>query len=352
MSTGYRLAEGVCLQGRNTFRAISHAEVMADVHDAGALPALFSQPWVQMAPLLVLGEGSNLLLAGDVPGLTLCLTAARVSMENHGVHARVRADAGVSWNDLVRWSLAHGLCGLENLVSIPGTVGACPIQNIGAYGVEVAEFIDTVEAFDRESLRMSILDVGSCRFGYRDSVFKRETGRWIITAVTFRLSRSRELQLEYAGVREELAAMGVEDRPRHSEVAEAIARLRARKLPDPAVVGNAGSFFKNPVLPLEQAEHLRAANPGLPIFPGHDAGSRKLSAAWLIEACGWKGRRIGDAGIAAQHALVLVNHGKATGEELLACAEQVASDVAARFGVALEPEPRIIGRPFRAASPT
>ena len=349
---GYRVSEGVSLAGRNTFRVDARAELLADVADPFSLPALMSEPWLQFAPLLVLGEGSNVLLAGDVPGLTLCLTRATIAMVEDGERdALVAVDAGVSWNDFVHWSLGRGLCGLENLALIPGTVGACPIQNIGAYGTEVAEFIDSVQAFDRETLRLREFERDDCRFGYRDSVFKRAPEQNIITEVRFRLPKTRAVQTGYAGVGDELAAMGIEGAPTPRQVAEAISRLRTRKLPNPAVLGNAGSFFKNPIVDVAVADALKAAHPALPVFPGADAATRKLSAAWLIEQTGWKGHREGDAGVAAQHALVLVNHGRATGAQLLALAGRIAGSVRSRFGVDLEPEPRIIGGRFEAIPP-
>jgi len=253
----------------------------------------------------------------------------------------VRAEAGAGWDALVDWTLARGLAGLENLALIPGLVGAAPIQNIGAYGVEVAECIAVVEAWDRGSGRMVRLDPPDCGFGYRDSVFKRAPDRWIVTAVEFRLSRNGAPRLGYAGVREELDAMAIANAG-PAEVAGAVRRLRRRKLPDPAVIGNAGSFFKNPVVTAESAERLRSGHADLPVYPA-GPGKAKLSAAWLIEHCGWRGAREGDAGVAAQHALVLVNHGHASGAELLALARRVAASVEVRFGVRLEPEPRIVG---------
>lgn len=349
---GYRVSENVSLAGRNTFRVEAKAELLADVADPFALPALMSEPWLQFAPLLVLGEGSNVLLAGDVPGLTLCLTRAKIAIIEDGEHdALVTADAGVNWNDFVHWTLGRGLCGLENLALIPGTVGASPIQNIGAYGAEVGEFIDSVQAFDRETLRLRDFEREDCRFGYRDSAFKRAPEQNVITEVRFRLPKSRAVQTGYAGVGDELAAMGVDGAPTHRQVAEAISRLRTRKLPNPAVLGNAGSFFKNPIVDAAQADALKADHPALPVFPGDSAATRKLSAAWLIEQAGWKGHRDGDAGVAGQHALVLVNHGRATGAELLRLAGRIAGSVQARFGVALEPEPRIIGGRFQPIEP-
>jgi UDP-N-acetylmuramate dehydrogenase len=341
--SAYQLAENVSLAGRNTFHVPARAAVMADVTRAEGLAELFDFAMLRNGPVMVLGEGSNLLFADDFPGVIVCLTMAGTSiLEDDGGHALVRAEAGLSWNELVTWTLGRGLCGLENMALIPGTVGACPIQNIGAYGVEVGEFIETVEAFHRGTGQIKRVAKADCQFGYRDSVFKADIDQWVITAVELRLPRQRELQLDYAGVREELAAMGV-DQPRASQVAEAISRIRTRKLPNPALLGNAGSFFKNPILPEAQAEALKAEHSGLPVFPGGAPGLRKISAAWLIEQAGWKGFREGDAGIAAQHALVLVNHGNATGPQLLALAHRVADSVQELYGVALEPEPRLIG---------
>lgn len=350
---GYRLAEGVSLAGRNSFRVEARAEWLADVHDPHALPALLGEPWALSVPLLVLGEGSNVLLAGDVPGLTLCLTRARITLLEDGPEtALVAADAGVGWNDFVHWTLGRGLCGLENLALIPGTVGAAPIQNIGAYGTEAGEFIASVQAFDRDTLRLRSFEHEDCRFGYRDSLFKREPEQYILTEVRFRLPKKRAVKTDYAGVGEELAAMGITGTPTHRQVAEAIGRLRSRKLPNPAVLGNAGSFFKNPIVDVAVADALKAAHPGLPVFAGDSPLSRKLSAGWLIEQDGWKGHREGDAGVAAQHALVLVNHGRATGAELLRLAGRIAGSVATRFGVALEPEPRILGGHFQPLAPS
>jgi UDP-N-acetylmuramate dehydrogenase len=347
VSGGYQLAENVSLEGRNTFRVPARAAMMADVTRAEALSELFDFAMLREGPVLVLGEGSNLLFAGDHPGVVICLAMAGTRvLEDDGAHALVRADAGVNWNDFVRWTLGKGLAGLENTSLIPGTVGACPIQNIGAYGTEVREFIETVEAYHRGTQQLKRISNADCEFGYRDSMFKRALEDWTITAVEFRLPRQRELRLDYAGVKEELAAMGVET-PRPSSVAEAISRIRTRKLPNPALIGNAGSFFKNPVIPTAQAEALREAHPGLPVF-GNDEGLRKLSAGWLIEQAGWKGFREGDAGISAQHSLVLVNYGRATGMQLLALARRVAADVQEKYGVALEPEPRIIGASWAA----
>lgn len=328
---------------RNTLRVAATARRLAEVRTQATLEELLESEWFRSEPVFVLGEGSNVLFAGDPSGVVVQLGLTAITMRAEDGHAAlVRAEAGVGWHGLVRWTLARGYEGLENLALIPGHVGAAPVQNIGAYGTEVGEFIEVVEAYDRSAGQMRSLNNAACAFGYRDSVFKREPDRWMVTAVEFRLPRRHELRLDYAGVREELAAMAVEA-PGAADVAEAVTRLRRRKLPDPALIGNAGSFFKNPVVDVATAEALRRAHPTLPVYPDAGGERHKLSAAWLIGSCGWKGHREGDAGIADQHALVLVNHGNATGAELLSLARRVAESVRDRFGVAIEPEPRIIG---------
>lgn len=340
---GYTLIENAPLATRNTLRVDVRAKLLAEIHDAAKLPELLEFPAVRAGRLLVLGEGSNVLLTGDVAGTVLAIETRGVHVEQDGDIARVAVAAGERWDDFVRWTLGQGLAGLENLILIPGTVGAAPIQNIGAYGTEVAEFIESVEAWDRIDHRVVTLDRQACAFAYRDSLFKHEPDRFIVTAVRFALPRSHALRLDYAGIREELERMGV-DKPAPFHVAEAVIHLRTRKLPDPAVIGNAGSFFKNPIVDAMQGEALKHEHPGIVAWPGQDA-RWKLSAAWLIEAAGFKGMREGDAGISNRHALVLVNYGNASGKELWAFAQQVIAGVQARFGVRLEPEPMIVGTP-------
>ena len=338
---GYTLIEDAPLVARNTLRVAARAKLLAEIRDAAKLPELLDFPAIRSSPLLVLGEGSNLLLTGDVDGTVLAMETRGVHVEQDGEVARIAVAAGERWDDFVRWTLGQGFAGLENLILIPGTVGAAPIQNIGAYGTEVAEFIESVEAWDRRERRVVTLDHNACAFAYRDSLFKHEPDRFIVTAVRFALPRSHALRLDYAGIREELERMGV-DKPAPFHVAEAVVHLRTKKLPDPAVIGNAGSFFKNPVVAAAQGEALQREHAGLVAWPSGD-GRWKLSAAWLIEAAGFKGMREGDAGISNRHALVLVNHGKASGQELWVFAQQVIEAVHARFSVRLEPEPMVIG---------
>ncbi len=345
MAEAFTLAFDAPLGSLNTLRVNATASCLATASDPDVLPAILGHERLREFPVLVLGEGSNVLFATDFHGLVLrpAWRSVRIS-DDDGRTATVQAAAGYGWDALVDWTLAQGLPGLENLALIPGLVGAAPIQNIGAYGVEASEFITAVDAWDRARGGFVRLGAADCGFGYRDSFFKREPDRWIVSNVEFRFDRQRRPALGYAGVREELAALGNID-PSPAQVASAVRRLRRRKLPDPASIGNAGSFFKNPVLANERAAELKAGNPSLPVYAAGD-GSSKLSAAWLIEACGWRGLRDGDAGISAQHALVLVNHGHATGVELLSLARRVAASVDERFGVRLEPEPRIVGAEF------
>ncbi|HEY0502193.1 MAG TPA: UDP-N-acetylmuramate dehydrogenase [Lysobacter sp.] len=330
------------LRSRNTFGVAATAPLLAEVADAGALPDLFAHAGFADRAPLVLGGGSNLLFAGDPVQPVLALTGQAVRTLHDGDVALVRADAGVPWHGFVMRTLADGFAGLENLALIPGTVGAAPIQNIGAYGVEVREFIHAVEAFEPATGRISRFDAEACAFAYRDSVFKHQPDRYIVTAVEFALPRTPSLKIDYAGIGDELAAMGIAS-PTPRDVAEAVIAIRRRKLPDPAVLGNAGSFFKNPMVPAAQALALHAEYPTMPLFRGADEATRKLSAAWFIDACGWKGHRAGDAGVAPTHALVLVNHGHATGRQLLDLARRIADSVRTRFGVSIEPEPRVIG---------
>lgn len=291
---------------------------------------------------LVLGGGSNVLLAGDVPGTVFHnRIAGRAVVAEDDEHALIEAGAGEDWHALVLWTLDRGLSGLENLSLIPGRVGAAPVQNIGAYGVELSSVLESVTAWDWQQARWARLDREQCRLGYRDSLFKSGCpDRYLITSIRLRLERRFRPQLDYAGLREELAAMGI-GQPTARQVSAAVIKLRRRKLPDPAEIGNAGSFFKNPVLDEAAAHTLLREHPGMPHWAS-GPGQLKVSAAWLIERCGMKAYREGDAGVSAQHALVLVNHGSATGREILEVASKVQRAVRDRFGLCLETEPKVV----------
>lgn len=342
MTNAFRIVRDASLRERNTFGVEAMAPWLVEVADAALLPEVLQRPELADGLALVLGGGSNLLFAGNPDGAVLALTGQNVKVLEDGDAAIVRADAGVQWHAFVMRTLSMGLCGLENLALIPGTVGAAPIQNIGAYGTEVREFVHSVEAFEPATGAVHRFDAAACRFAYRDSLFKHAPDRYLVTSVEFALPRQPTLRLDYAGIAEELASMGIAQ-PTPSDVAEAVIAIRRRKLPDPAVLGNAGSFFKNPIVPVAQAEALKARHDSMPMFRGSSEETRKLSAAWLIDQCGWKGYRDGDAGVAPSHALVLVNHGQATGAQLLDLARRIAASVQERFGVAIDPEPRVIG---------
>jgi len=340
-SQAWFVIEKADLRPRNSLRVAARAPRLLRVKHAQALPEALEA--IQPRSLFVLGEGTNILLADDPTDTVLCLEERSIQIiAQDEDQAIIRATAGVAWRELVMWSLQQGLCGLENLALIPGTVGAAPVQNIGAYGVQVAQWVHAVEAWDTLSNTWCYLDADHCQFSYRNSVFKQHPSRYLITAVALRLQRAPRLNLSYPGINAELQAMGI-NQPTAMEVARAVIAIRRRKLPNPNVLANAGSFFKNPQILQEQAHQLSQNYPQLPLFAADDPAYRKLSAAWLIEACGWKGARAGDAGMADTHALVLVNHGQASGNELLAFARQVADSVYERFAVRLQPEPHIIG---------
>lgn len=332
---------GAELANRTTFGVPARARWLARVTDPEALPGLLQHEAFRDWPRLILGGGSNLLFTRDFDGLVL-------AMENRGIKRldgdergdRLQVAAGENWDALVRWSLEQGYAGLENLILIPGSVGAAPFQNIGAYGTELEEYIAGVRAWDSQAGDFVWLDREACGFAYRDSIFKRHPGRWIITEVELLLPRSAEPRIHYPGVRDMLAELGI-DEPAAADVARAVETLRLRKLPDPARTGNAGSFFKNPVIAAERAETLKQRHPELPVYP-LEGNRAKISAAFLIEHCGFRGIRDGDAGVSERHALVLINHGHATGPELWRLAERIRDAVDREFGIRLEPEPVIL----------
>lgn len=331
---------GISLKGLNTFGVDAHAERLLSLDDATRLADLAFDPDSD----LLLGGGSNVLLVGDVPGRVLLnRLRGRRLLGMDRASALVEAAGGENWHELVLWCLGQGLSGLENLSLIPGSAGAAPMQNIGAYGVELSDRLDSLTAWDFHQRAFCDLSRQDCEFAYRDSRFRsRDRDRYLICAIRLRLDRVFSPILDFAGLREELEAAGVAGAPTATQVAQAVMRIRRRKLPDPARIGNAGSFFKNPVVTQAQATRLCAAFPQLPAWTTR-YGRRKLGAGWMLQHCGWKGHREGDAGFAPGHALVLVNHGQASGRALLDLAARAAQSVHNAFGLWLEPEPRIVG---------
>ena len=335
------LQNDVSLKAFNSFGVDVRARLFAEAHDDETVREVLSLATQRNVPLLVIGGGSNLLLTRDVDALVLRMASRGIRiLDDDGEQVLVEAEAGEPWHPFVQWSLAQGLNGLENLSLIPGTVGAAPMQNIGAYGVEIKDLFAGLTALDRHTGELRDFALEECAFAYRDSLFKREAGRWLILRVRFRLSRLASLRLDYGPVRQRLVEMGIEA-PTATDVSQAICAIRSEKLPNPAELGNAGSFFKNPVVPFELAERIRAEHADLVSYPAGD-GLVKLAAGWLIEWAGWKGFRDGDAGVHRLQALVLVNYGQATGVQLLSLAQRIQADVLARFGVELEIEPNVL----------
>jgi UDP-N-acetylmuramate dehydrogenase len=292
-------------------------------------------------PLLILGGGSNMLLTKDVDGLVLKMDIMGIDeVREEPSHIFVRAGAGENWQKFVQYTMDRNWGGLENLSLIPGNVGAAPIQNIGAYGVEFKDVFFELEAYDRKEKKVYAFGVNDCRFGYRDSIFKSgEKNRYIILNVTFILNKIPVLKSSYGAIREELKKMGVNS-PTIQDISHAVIKIRRSKLPDPADIGNAGSFFKNPVIDQQLFLSLSKKYPDIPAYP-HEDQSVKLAAGWLIEQCGWKGYRKGDAGVHVNQALVLVNYGNATGNEILGLSERINESVFKKFGVRLEREVNI-----------
>ncbi|MFK7702598.1 UDP-N-acetylmuramate dehydrogenase [Pseudomonas caspiana] len=335
-----QLQSAVSLKPFNTFGVDVAARLFAEAHNDDDVREALAYSAKHDLPLMVIGGGSNLLLTGDVQALVLRMASRGVRIIREDCrHAVVEAEAGEPWHPFVQSCLELGLAGLENLSLIPGTVGAAPMQNIGAYGVEIKDVFHSLTALDRQTGELRDFSLEECAFGYRDSLFKHETGRWLILRVRFTLNYSAELHLDYGPVRQRLEEQGIAQ-PTPHDVSNAICAIRSEKLPDPAVLGNAGSFFKNPLVPAALADQIRLKHPALVGYPQPD-GQVKLAAGWLIEQAGWKGYREGDAGVHRLQSLVLVNYGHATGVQLYALAQRIQADIAKRFGVELEMEPNL-----------
>jgi len=332
------LQSQVSLKPFNSFGVDVRAQLFAEAQSDADVRQALAYAGDHGLPLLVIGAGSNLLLTADIQALVLRMATRGIrQLSDDGTRVVIEAEAGEAWHPFVLWTLAQGLSGLENLSLIPGTVGAAPMQNIGAYGVEIKDVFAGLTALDRQTGELRDFTLAECNFAYRDSLFKQQVGRWLILRVRFALDRVEHLHLEYGPVRQRLTEQGIE-RPSASDVSRAICSIRSEKLPDPAVLGNAGSFFKNPLVGAQLAAQIRLAHPGLVGYPQAD-GQVKLAAGWLIEQAGWKGFREGDAGVHRLQSLVLVNYGGATGLELLALAQRIQKDIFERFNVELEMEP-------------
>ncbi|CAH0212395.1 UDP-N-acetylmuramate dehydrogenase [Pseudomonas mediterranea] len=329
---------GVSLKPFNSFGVDVKARLFAEAHEDAQVREALAYAAGHGVPLLVIGGGSNLLLTGDIDALVLRMASRGIRLlSDEGERVVIEAEAGEPWHPFVQHTLAQGWAGLENLSLIPGTVGAAPMQNIGAYGVEIKDVFAGLTALDRHTGELRDFTLEECRFAYRDSLFKQQPGRWLILRVRFALSRAAHLHLEYGPVRQRLTEQGI-DQATPLDVSRAICSIRSEKLPDPAVLGNAGSFFKNPLVPAAHVAQLKLQYPDLVAYPQPE-DQMKIAAGWLIERAGWKGFREGDAGVHKLQALVLVNYGEATGLQLLDLAQRIQKDVAERFQVDLEMEP-------------
>ena len=330
----------VSLQGRNTFGLDSQAEMAYEITAAEQIPAVLQEIAEKKLPWRVLGGGSNVILPETLLGATLLMNIpGQEILSVDQVATYIAVGGGVGWHEFVAWTLENNLPGLENLALIPGTVGAAPIQNIGAYGVEIAHYIDHIEAFDTQAFRYAKLAHADCQFAYRDSVFKHQPGRYIVTKVIFRIPQAWQANIAYADLANAFANQTTSPSP--EDIFLAVCKIRLAKLPNPQKIGNAGSFFQNPIVSNQQYETLLKEFPQLVSYP--DAhGNRKLAAGWLIDQCGFKGQRMGNVGVYEKQALVLVNHGGATAKDILHLAKTIQESVRQKFGVALLIEPNIL----------
>ena len=332
--------EDISLRPYNTFGIEARARQFTEVESVDELKSIVKAH----KDLFVLSGGSNILLTRDIekPVVHIRLLGKELLPDPDPDRVLVKVQAGENWHEFVMWCLENGLGGLENLSLIPGQVGTSPMQNIGAYGIEIKDVFRELEALEIETGEIVRFSKEDCRFGYRESVFKNELkGKFIIVNVTFSLSkRNHRLVVDYGVIRSELADRGIE-KPTIRDIAEVVIAIRQSKLPDPKELGNSGSFFKNPVIPRKQLENLKSEHPTIPHYEV-DADSVKVPAGWLVEQSGFKGKRFGDAGVHAKQALVLVNHGEASGQEILALSRRIQGEVLKRFGIELHTEVNII----------
>lgn len=331
------------LKSLNTFAMDVSSKLFAEVRKVSELDQLKEFRDFEDQPWEVLGGGSNILYTGDRlrPVVKISIPGVRV-YSGPGNDVLLKVGGGVVWHDLVMWSLENKVYGLENLSLIPGQVGAAPIQNIGAYGVELKDVFETLEAYQISSGNVVTMDAYDCGFGYRSSVFKSyEKGKYIITSVTFRLSRTPQINIDYGDIKNTLLDKGIRN-PTPMDISKAVIDIRTRKLPDPMALPNAGSFFKNPEIPRSEFETLRESHPNLPGYPSTDSNKIKIAAGWLIDSLGWKGFRENDVGVHKDQALVLVNYGQATGQEIVDLSIKIQSSVQEKYGIQLEPEVNIM----------
>jgi UDP-N-acetylmuramate dehydrogenase len=338
-----RVLENVSMLPYNTFGIDVSARFFVEINHLQEYIELVQAGNYGHVKHLFLGGGSNLLLTQDIDALVVKIQMLGIEvLEEDADHIWVKAGAGVVWHDFVCYAVDHQWAGIENMSLIPGTVGAAPMQNIGAYGVEIKDTFDHLDALNLTTMQMERFDATRCAFGYRESYFKHEgKGQYLITAVCFRLNKQVQAQTSYGAIQSVLAEKGISN-PGISDVANAVIEIRQSKLPDPKEIGNSGSFFKNPTISADAAARLIAEYPNIPHYPVEGSTDIKFPAGWLIEQAGWKGYRSGDAGVHAKQALVLVNYGHAKGSEIQALSEQIKKSILEKFGVVLETEVNIL----------
>lgn len=337
------IRENVSLQPYNTFGIHEQTRYFAAVHSTEELQELIRHPVYQANPRLILGGGSNILFTKPFSGLVLHVRIPGISIAKQtDDHVWINSGAGENWHTLVMYCVEHNYGGIENLSLIPGTVGAAPIQNIGAYGVELKDTLHQVEGIDVETGASQTFTNTECQFGYRNSIFKQELkGKIFISSITLRLTKkNHHLHTEYGAIEDTLKQLNIAH-PTIRSVSDAVIRIRSSKLPDPRQLGNAGSFFKNPEISQATFNSLKKLYPEIPGYKTENQ-QVKIPAAWLIEQCGWKGKRLGSVGVHAQQALVLVNYGEAKGVDILQLATQIQSSVKVSFGIELQPEVNIV----------
>jgi UDP-N-acetylmuramate dehydrogenase len=335
------IKENFSLKTHHTFRIEVNSRYFVEITSIGELEKFLTHPLFKDLPKLILGEGSNVLFSHDFPGVVLKLALKGIEIiKEDAEYVWIQAAAGEIWHDLVLYCIAHDFAGIENLSLIPGTVGAAPMQNIGAYGVELADSFESLTALRIADNQICVFDHIHCQFGYRESLFKKEgKNQYIILSITLKLNKIPSYHVEYGAIQQTLAAMNVKELSIQN-ISRAIIQIRQHKLPDPKKIGNAGSFFKNPILSSQAFKNIFSEYPEMPYYLDEN-GSYKIPAAWFIEQCGWKGHRLGDAGVHENHALVLVNYGNSSGSEIKNLAEKIQISVKNKFNVELLPEVNI-----------
>jgi len=338
-----QIVENVSLKHLNTFGVEARAKYFVQLNSEEEIISFVRNKKVPGHPALILNGGSNTLFTGDVDGLVMKINNLGWEIvDQNAAHIFIKVSAGENWDNFVNYTIESGFAGLENLSMIPGNVGAAPIQNIGAYGVEQKNLFHSLEAINIETGKIKIFDTEDCKFGYRSSIFKTGLkGKYIVLSVSYKLNKKPVFKIEYGAIRTELENLGAEQNITIKSISQAIRNIRSSKLPDPEKIGNAGSFFKNPVISKLEYLALLENHPNIKAFPDEN-GKYKIAAGWMIDQLGWKGVRRCDAGVCETQALVLVNHGRATGREIVSLANEIQQSVKNTFGIMLVPEVNIV----------